>query len=122
MRLPETDHRTAPLPNRHLRLRSEFVVLLILIVVASWRPASSEQRDAGAVDNQAPLTTDQIVQNLVRMNLHRARALHSYQGTRTYMLEYRGFAGTRKAEMVVNVKYLSPATKEFIIESTSGPN
>jgi hypothetical protein len=38
------------------------------------------------------------------------------------MLEYRGFAGTRKAEMVVNVKYLSPATKEFIIESTSGPN
>jgi hypothetical protein len=120
MRLRETDHRTVPPTNRHLRLRAEFVVLLILIVITTWQPASSEQRDAGMVGNQAPFTTDQIVQNLVRMNLHRAHALHSYQGTRTYRVEYRGFAGVRRAEMVVNVNYLSPATKEFIIESTSG--
>ena len=120
MRLRETDHRTVPPTNRHLRLRAEFVVLLMLIVITTWQSASSEQRDAGAVGNQAPLTTDQIVQNLVRMNLHRARALHSYQGTRTYRVEYRGFAGVRRAEMVVKVNYLSPATKGFIIESTSG--
>ena len=54
------------------------------------------------------------------MNLSRARALHTYQGTRTYRSEYHGFPGDRSAEMVVKVSYLSPREKEFIVQSTTG--
>ncbi len=54
------------------------------------------------------------------MNLRRAQALHTYQGSRTYRVEYRGFPGSRSAEMVVNVKYRSPGTKEFVIQSATG--
>jgi hypothetical protein len=35
-------------------------------------------------------------------------------------VKYHGFAGTRSAEMVVQVKYESPQTKEFIIQSATG--
>lgn len=54
------------------------------------------------------------------MNLHRLQALQAYQGTRIYRVEYRGFPGSRSAEMAVNVKYLSPGTKEFTIQSATG--
>ena len=67
-----------------------------------------------------PLSIDLIVENLVRMNLERAQALHAYHGTRIYRVEYRGFPGTRSAEMVVDVKYQSPGTKEFTIQSATG--
>jgi hypothetical protein len=53
------------------------------------------------------------------MNLYRAQALHSYQGSRTYRAEYHGFPGTRAAEMVVSVKYVS-GKKQFIVESSAG--
>jgi hypothetical protein len=49
-----------------------------------------------------------------------AIALVAYQGTRIYRLEYRGFLGSRSAEMVVDVEYKSPETKEFIILSETG--
>jgi hypothetical protein len=61
-----------------------------------------------------------VVENLVRMNLERAQALQAYQSTRVYRLEYKGFPSGRKAEMVVNVKYQSPSTKEFEIVSSTG--
>jgi len=55
-----------------------------------------------------------------RMNIERAQALHAYHGTRIYRVEYRGFPGTRSAEMVVDVKYQSPGMKEFTIQSATG--
>ena len=54
------------------------------------------------------------------MNLCRAQALYAYRGTRTYRAEYRGFPSVRRAEMVVEVKYQSPGTKEFTIKSATG--
>jgi hypothetical protein len=54
------------------------------------------------------------------MNLRRTQALRTYQGIRTYRAEYHGFPGARSAEMVVKVSYLSPAEKEFIVQSTAG--
>jgi hypothetical protein len=66
------------------------------------------------------LNAEQIVQNLVRMNLSRAQALLAYQSTRIYRLEYKGFPGGRTAEVVVNVKYQAPETKEFEIVSATG--
>ena len=67
-----------------------------------------------------PMSTGKVVENLVRKNLERAHALTAYQGVRTYRLEYHGFLGLRTAEMVVDVKYQSPGTKEFTVRSATG--
>ncbi len=91
------------------------IALLVVACVATGLPAMAQP---GPV--RAPLSAEQVVGNLVRMNAERSRALNSYQGTRTYRLEYRGFPGTRAAEMIVDVKYQSPSTKEFTIRSQSG--
>jgi hypothetical protein len=117
MKLHETDRATAPRAIVHFP--SEFVILLSLIL-ALWQPAGAQQPDTAPVANRAPLTAQEVVHNLVQMNLHRVQALHAYQGTRTYRVEYHGFPGTRSAEMVVNVKYLSPGTKDFIVQSATG--
>jgi hypothetical protein len=78
------------------------------------------QSAAPAVKLPAQLTVEEIVNNLVRRNLKRAQELSAFQGTRVYRLEYRGFPGSRNAEMIVDVKYQSPATKEFTIRSSTG--
>ncbi len=85
-----------------------------------WQPASAQGPDTATVADRAQLTAEQVVHNLTQMNLHRLQALHAYQETRTYRVEYHGFPGTRSAEMVVNVKYLSPGTKEFNVQSATG--
>src|SRR5579859_6181303 len=54
------------------------------------------------------------------MNLLRSQALHPYHGTRAYSVEYHGLLGTRSAEMVVDVVYRAPRTKEFTIRSSTG--
>jgi outer membrane lipoprotein-sorting protein len=70
--------------------------------------------------NAGQLKAEEVVENLVRMNLQRAQALQAYESTRIYRLEYKGFPGGRTAEMVVNVKYRAPGSKEFEIVSQSG--
>ena len=67
-----------------------------------------------------PMSIEKVVENLARKNLERSRALTAYQGVRTYRLEYHGFLGLRTAEMVVDVKYQSPGTKEFSVRSATG--
>ena len=120
MYLHHTDHRaTAPIANV-FHLRSEFVILLLLILAAWWQSVSAQQPDTVPVPDRAPLTAEQVVHNLVQMNLQRVQALHAYQGTRIYRAEYHGFPGTRSAEMVVKVKYLAPGTKEFVVQSATG--
>jgi hypothetical protein len=78
------------------------------------------QAPSAARQPQPALTADQIVQKMVLKNLERARALEAYSGTRVYRLEYRGFPSSRSAEITVDVRYRSPATKEFSIRSESG--
>jgi hypothetical protein len=119
MRLHATDERATAPAIRALGSRSRSLLLLLLLLGALCRPACAQAPDAAAT-GRAPLTVEQITHNLVLMNLHRLQALHAYQGTRTYRVEYRGFPGSRSAEMVVSVKYLSPATKEFIVQSATG--
>jgi outer membrane lipoprotein-sorting protein len=91
------------------------LTLLLLACLGLQLPATAQPDTV-----LAPLHTEQVVQNLVRMNAERAQQLRSYQGKRIYRLEYHGFPGARNAEMVVEVKYESPATKEFTIQSESG--
>ncbi|HEX3375692.1 MAG TPA: hypothetical protein VHS29_02455 [Candidatus Acidoferrales bacterium] len=63
----------------------------------------------------------QIVDKLVANNLERADALQKYQGRRTYILSYSGLPLSFHAEMVVDMTYDAPATKQFKIISQSGP-
>lgn len=89
----------------------------MLICVGVWQLAAAQPSDMTALP---VLSAEGVVNNLVRRNLERARALGAYQGTRTYRLEYHGFPGSRAAEMVVEVNYKAPGSKEFTIRYESG--
>ena len=96
----------------------------------AWQDADVQDRDVRTLNPQAQTPDDaglpvkmrveEIVSTLVQQNRNRAQALGAYQGTRIYHLEYRGFSGSRSAEMVVDVKYHAPGTKEFTIRSETG--
>jgi hypothetical protein len=97
------------------------VSVLMLILCSGLRhPALAQTENVSDRSPRSTLTAEQIVDNMVRRNLERARALGSYKGTRVYRLEYRGFPSSRSAEITVDVQYRSPATKEFTIRSQSG--
>jgi hypothetical protein len=120
MKLHETDIRVTSLVNTRRPARTVLLILLFLFCIGLRRPASAQQPGRSVSVANAPLSLEQVVANLVRMNIERAQALHAYHGTRIYRVEYRGFPSTRSAEMVVDVKYQSPGTKEFTIQSATG--
>jgi hypothetical protein len=93
----------------------------VLVCLGLHAPASAQQSGVSSSPVSAPLVGEQVVENLVAMNLKRALALHSYQGTRLYQIEYHGILGVRSGKMVVDLKYQSPETKKFIIRSATGP-
>jgi hypothetical protein len=71
-----------------------------------------------AVDSQ--LNLSQVLDRLVEKNAERADALEKYQGRRVYSLVYTGFPKSFQGEMVVDMTYEAPATKQFKIVSESG--
>ena len=97
-----------------------FLILLPLVCIGLQQPAGAQTIATPVSAGVAPFTMQQVVENLVERNLERLQALHAYQGTRIYRVEYRGFPGTREAEMVVDMKYRAPGTKEFTIRSATG--
>jgi hypothetical protein len=94
-----------------------FGVVFATVAITS---ANSESSSATAANTATSLTVDQIVDNLVRKDAERARALRHSEAKRTYHLTYNGFPGVRDAEMVVEATYDSPSTKNFRIISQSG--
>ena len=90
------------------RTLTAIVLLILTAPVLSAQPAA------------APLSADQVVDNLIRNNQQRAQALQHSEATRVYRLTYRGFPGDREAEMTVEATYNSPSTKEFKVVSQSG--
>ncbi|MGB7598728.1 MAG: hypothetical protein WBM24_00365 [Candidatus Sulfotelmatobacter sp.] len=68
----------------------------------------------------APLNVQQVVKRLQENNAERAAALDHYEVTRVYTMQYRGFPGDRNAEMVVNMVYHAPNSKQFTVLSESG--
>ena len=94
--------------------------LHLLIFLGMVSTLVAQMSSAAATEPKPALNADQIVQKMVLKNLERARALEAYSGTRVYRLEYRGFPSSRSAEITVDVRYRSPATKEFSIRSESG--
>src|SRR5438477_4329390 len=94
--------------------------VLLLIWVGVWQLDSAQTSHSAPVETPATISTEEIVGKLVQRNLERSRALAAYQGTRTYRLEYHGFPSFRTAEMVVDVTYKAPESKEFMVRSESG--
>jgi hypothetical protein len=101
-------------------LLSPVLLSLPLLFCLELQPAIAQEPSTPVPVKNAPLTTQQVVGNLVRMNLGRAQALHAYQGTRIYRVDYHGFPNARSAEMIVDVKYRAPGTKDFTIVSATG--
>jgi hypothetical protein len=92
----------------------------LLLCGGIWQTAMAQPSARLATKPPVALIPEEVVNKLVHRNLERAQALAAYQGTRTYRLEYHGFPGSRRAEMTVDVRYRSPATKEFDIRSDRG--
>jgi hypothetical protein len=92
----------------------------LLIGLSVWQALATQPPDMPPADAHSRLSVEEIVARLVQRNLERAHALGAYQGTRTYRLEYHGFPGSRTAEMIVDMKYRTPGTKEFSIRSEKG--
>jgi hypothetical protein len=93
-----------------------FIALLLLTAAVTPSVRASENPEPPP----APLSVDQVVDNLVRKNEERAQALRCFQATRMYHLVYRGFPSDREAEMTVDAVYKSPSTKDFKVLSQSG--
>jgi hypothetical protein len=95
-------------------------ILLILTCASIGRPLTAQQPLTSAVELPPVLSGEEVASRMVQRNLERAKALSRFQGTRVYRLDYHGFPGSRSAEMVVDVKFHSPATVEFTIRSATG--
>jgi hypothetical protein len=121
MKLCKADIRTCSSIKPPTLLSPGLLILLTLFYMGLGQSAYAQTTDTPVLVTHTPLTTQQVVEKLVGRNLDRAQALHAYQGTRIYRVEYRGFPGPRDAEMVVDVKYRAPGTKEFTIRSVTGP-
>jgi hypothetical protein len=103
-----------------MKLHSRSARFTLSLLIGLMQSATAQPSDAPAVAPHAGLRAEEVVNHLVKRNLERARALAAYEGTRVYRLEYRGFPGSRSAEMIVDVKYRTPGTKEFSIRSEKG--
>src|ERR1700691_63765 len=97
------------------------------LIVFSWSllcvPAVTQAGPSDpsvASSDHASLPLEQIVKNLQERNAQRAAALDEFVGTRVYRMQYRGFPSDRDAEMVVNVSYRAPDSKEFSVVSQKG--
>ncbi len=120
MKLCKADIRACSSTKTQALLSPVLLILLTLFCMGLRQSAGAQARGTPVSVANIPLTTQQVVQKLVERNLERAQALHAYQGTRIYRVKYRGFPGSRDAEMIVDVKYRAPGTKEFTIRSATG--
>jgi len=94
-----------------------------IVLFTSMAPITAQEAAAAntnAPPANAPLSADQVVDNLVSRNEERAQALLHSEATRVYRLVYRGFPGDREAEMTVKATYDSPSSKDFKILAQSG--
>jgi hypothetical protein len=101
-----------------LKIRSAALAVALVTLIG---PAALIAADSGNVSTaSAPLSADQVVDNLIRRNQERAQALLHSEATRVYRLVYQGFPGDREAEMTVEATYDRPSSKEFKVVSQSG--
>jgi len=108
------------LPSIKNRLHTAAAFFLLLIFAQSTPALAAAVDSLSPSITTAPLSVDQVVDNLIRRNEERAQALLHSESTRVYHLAYRGFPGDRDAEMTVEATYDSPSTKNFKVVSQNG--
>lgn len=99
------------------------IMLAVIALAALIRASELMAADSGVASPaiaSAPLSADQVMDNLVRRNQERADALLHSQAIREYRLVYHGLPSDRVAEMTVRATYDKPSSKEFTILSQSG--
>ncbi len=97
-----------------------FLLLLCSQWICAFADATADPSPLPPSITTAPLSVDQVVDNLIRNNEERSQALLHSESTRVYHLAYRGFPGDRDAEMTVEATYDSPSTKSFKVVSQKG--
>jgi hypothetical protein len=94
------------------------------IAISCWlsvalMPAAAFAFDA-AEDRAAPLSTSQIVSELMRHNAERSARLKRYVGCRHYSVRYSGFPSDKSAEIWVSVGFEAPAKRQFRVLKENG--
>ena len=112
----EREFELCAIPMRVTWKTRPLIVLVGLISAVQLIAADSGEPSTAS----APLSTDQIVDNLVRRNEERARDLLHLEATRVYRLVYHGLPSDRVAEMTVQATYDWPSSKAFKVVSQSG--
>lgn len=103
------------------RLGSFTFPQFILGITLVFAVLSHAYAQAPTLGDSGPLTVTQVVDRMIAANTARALALESYHGTRTYTLNYKGFPADLHAQMIVNMTYTAPNTKNFVVVSRTGP-
>jgi hypothetical protein len=99
---------------------SRLLIVPLLLLILVW-PARARAQSSPPQELIEPrLNLSRVLDKLVEKNAERADALQKYQGRRYYRLDYTGFPHSFHAEMVVDMIYDAPATKQFKIISQSG--
>lgn len=103
-------------------IRKVFIALPLgfLSILPPTAAAEDNPKQPPSSSAQTQISVDEVVRQMVKRNLERADALRGFESTRVYQLQYRGFPGSREAEMVVKVVYRAPDTKDFTIISKAG--
>jgi hypothetical protein len=117
------------IPNNSIRIAEPFVPVrwgsrvlfvigcaLLIVLMSEQGGAQARTQNSG----ETGLTASQVVARLVQKNTERANALQRYQGRRSYRLDYVGFPKNLHAEMIVDVSYKAPDSKEFKVISETG--
>src|SRR6059058_3582813 len=86
-------------------LSAAFMVLVASMAVHAQTGIPEAPANAVLTSTQPSLTSAQIVEEMLRHNQARADGLRHYQSTRTYQVEYKGYAAHIAARMVVEADY-----------------
>lgn len=103
------------------KLKQLFCFLIASALLPALCPAPGRAQSAApqpAIESRVNLSD--VLQKLVDRNAERAEALQKYQGRRVYHVAYTGFPKSFEAELVVDMTYDAPATKQFKIVSQAG--
>src|SRR5258708_26112823 len=102
----------------HHRLQGSIVFFVFFIYNAVAQTASTA--GGGALEQPPPaMTAQHVIELLVSRNAGRAEALKGYRAGRTYKLDYKGFPGSKSAEIRVEVSFVQGSPKPFRIVSES---
>jgi hypothetical protein len=102
-----------------LRIRLAISLVFALGALAVLMPGLGSARAGAALSPAPPLPLAQVVDRLMVKNAERTYSLQRFRGRRFYTIDYMGFPRMH-SEMVVDVVYTAPATKDFTIVSQSG--